>query len=46
MRETISNFCRKQNALHKALTEFFVRRGDALDFDEVNAGSENHLIGF
>jgi hypothetical protein len=46
VRETIGNFRREQDALHKTFAEFFVRRRDALDFDQVNAGAENHQETF
>ena len=44
VRETVGDFVRVQDAVDKPLAEFFVRRGDARHFDDVNANAENHGI--
>ena len=43
MRQTIGDFVRQQNPVHEPLAEFFVGRGDARHFDDVNAGAQDHL---
>jgi len=44
VREAVGDFVRVQDAVHKAIAKFFVRRRDARHFDDVNADAQNHGI--
>jgi len=39
VRETVGGFVRQQNPLPEPFAEFFQRRANSSDFDDVNAGS-------
>lgn len=46
VRQTITDFRRMQDTIEKSLAEFFVRRRDAVHFNNIYANSKDHISAF